>query len=135
MRHSHTLIIRQQYLGLETETNELSVRTEVNGSLPNIDSDAQVVFKDYSQEYVHNAKGLIKSQGYIGYEITTPQNSQVFKSYKIQYSDEIEFKECPYSTEKGTYRVNSKRVFIQYTKGDDLVRFSSANFIYPNSNI
>ena len=129
------MIIRQQYLGLESQSNELSVRTEINGSLPIIDLDAQVVFKDYSQEYVHTSKGLIRSQGDIGYEITTPQNSQVFKSYKIQYSDEIEFEECPYSTEKGTYRVNSKRVFIQYTKGDGLVRFSSANFIYPKGNI
>lgn len=28
-------------------------------------------------------------------------------------------------------RVNSKRVYVKYTKGDDLVRFTSANYIYP----
>ncbi len=130
LRHSYTVTIRQDYMGLDTQSKELPVKTEINGTIPFIDADSQVVFKDFRQEYTHKAKGSIKSEGEISYEITTPLNSQMFKTYKIMYADEIEFNECPFINDYGTYRVNSKRVFIQYTKGDGLVRFSSANFIY-----
>lgn len=133
--HSHTVMIRQEFLGLNSQTKELSVRTVIDGNLPIIDPDAQVIFKDYSQVYVRQSKGYIVSQGQIAYEITTPQNSQVFKSYKIEYLDNVQFTECPYVEENVPARVNSKRVFIQYTKGDGLVRFSSANFIYPNGKL
>jgi nidogen (entactin) len=133
LRHSHTLMIRQEYLGLDTNTNELSVRTVIDGNVPSIDPDAQVVFKDYSQKYERLSKGFIASKGEADYEITSAQNSQTFTSYRLQYSDEIQFNECPFldTSAVSDVRLNSKRVFIQYTKGDGLVRFSSANFIYP----
>ncbi len=79
-------------------------------------------------------QGLIRSSGELTYGVTSAKNSQSFRSYRIDYLDEFKFTECPHLSDYSysTYRVNSKRVFIRYTKGDSLVRFSSANYIYPN---
>ena len=46
------------------------------------------------------------------------------------------FSECPNLADQGQVkmRVNSKRVYIKYTKGDGLVRFTSANYAYANGN-
>jgi hypothetical protein len=107
--------------------------TKLDGELPNIDPDAQVIYRDYKQEYTRYSRGFIRSAGEVNYDVTTLQNSQSFTSYRIEYSDEITFNECPHAIDTGVYtsRVNSKRVFIRYTKGDNLLRFSTANFIYP----
>ena len=134
-RQSNSVIIRQEYLGVDSQSKEsLIVKTEVDGTIPSVDPDSQVIFKDFKQEYTKYRKGLIKSNGELFYEITSIRNSQSFKSYRIDYSDEITFSECPHLSETGstTHRVNSKRVFVRFTKGDSLVRFSAANFIYPS---
>lgn len=43
MRHSHTVTIRQEFLGMNSNTRELTVNTLIDGSLPNIDIDSQVL--------------------------------------------------------------------------------------------
>lgn len=136
-RKASTVKVTQDFQGLDAQNKEVSVRTEIDGTLPNIDPDAQVVFRDYKQEYTRYGQGFIRSSGQIGYEITTLRNSQSLTPYKIDYVDEITYNECPHLKSAGssvTTRVNSKRVFIRYTKGDNLVRFSSANFLYPGGN-
>lgn len=133
-RQSHTVYIKQQYLGLDPEGKEMIVHTELDGTLPNIDPDAQVVFKDYKQEYTHDALGSVRSSGEIAYEITSVSNSQSFTSYRIYYTDTFVFSECPHAAidpSTATIRVSSKRVYVKYTKGDNLVRFNSANYMYP----
>lgn len=66
--------------------------------------------------------------------MTSIRDPQSLTPYKIEYIDEITYNECPHLAHTGpsVSRVNSKRVFIRYTKGDNLLRFSSANFIYPS---
>lgn len=134
-RQTSSVTIRQEFMGLDPEGKEIQVTTELEGSIPNIDPDAQVVFKDYKQEYTHESRGLVKSSGEIKYDVTTTQNSQSFTSYRIYYNEEISYSECPHLVDhqgsSSTIRVNSKRVYIKYTKGDSLVRFTSANYIYP----
>lgn len=133
-RQSHTVNIRQQFLGLDPEGKEIIAHTEIDGSVPNIDPDAQVVFKDFKQEYTHAALGSVRSTGQFAYDVTTTSNSQAFTSYQIYYSDEFSFSECPHSIidpASSTIRVSSKRVYVRYTKGDNLVRFNSANYMYP----
>ena len=58
-RQSNSIRIKQEFLGLDSESKELTVNvnTEVDGSIPNIDPDAQVVFRDYNQQYTHYTKG------------------------------------------------------------------------------
>ncbi len=58
--------LRQQFLGLDTESEskEIGLNTELDGSLPDIDPDAQVVFKDYKQEYNHYARGIVVCNAY-----------------------------------------------------------------------
>lgn len=133
-RQSNSVTIKQEYLGLDSESKDLMLKTEIDGTIPNIDVDSQVIFRDYKQEYIRYGKGLIKSNGELTYEVTSTKNSQAFRSYRIDYTDSFTFVECPHLNEPGssTYRVNSKRVFIRYTKGDSLVKFSSANYIYPS---
>lgn len=133
VRQSYVLRIRQEFLGLDPEGKEIIVNTELEGTSPIVDPDAQVVFKDYKQEYTHEAAGLIRSSGDINYEVTSVDNSQAFTSYRIYYSDEITFSECPHLVDHSAsmIRVNSKRVYVKYTKGDNLVRFTSANYMYP----
>ena len=99
--------------------------------------DAQVVFKDYKQEFSHaeSPKGLVRSSGELNYKVTSTINSQVFQSYKVEYVDEIEYSQCPHASAEiraaaASIRVSSKRVQITYTKGDGLVRFTSANYMY-----
>ena len=133
--HSHTVTIRQEFLGLNSQSQELAVRTEIDGHVPLIDPDSQLFFKDYSQVYVPQASGHLVSRGEVAYEVTTARDSQVFASYRIEYSDEIRFAECGRVEGRVPARVNSKRVSIQYNKADGLVRFTSANFIYPNSEL
>jgi hypothetical protein len=137
-RQSHSLRIKQQFLGLdsETESKEINLNTELDGSLPDIDPDAQVVFRDYKQEYTHYARGSVRSVGELNYEVTTVKNSRVFTTYRIQFSDEISFSECPHLPDRGStsVRINSKRVYVRYTKGDGLVRFTSANFIHTQDS-
>lgn len=133
-RQSHTVHIKQQFLGLDPNGKEIIAHTELDGSLPIVDPDAQVVFKDYKQEFTHDALGSIRSNGEIAYEITSITNSQAFTSYRISYTDEFIFSECPHAVinpSSSTIRISSKRVYVKYTKGDNLVRFNSANFLYP----
>lgn len=56
-RLASTATVRQEFLGLDAESKELIVNTEVNGQLPSIDPEAQVVFKDYKQEYTKYGPG------------------------------------------------------------------------------
>lgn len=136
-RQTSSVRIRQEFLGLDSESKEVTVNTDIDGTLPNIDSDAQIVFRDYKQEYNHYGKGSVRSNGEISYEVTSTQNSQSFTSYKIHYSDEITFSECQHLADHGpvSLKVSSKRVYIRFTKGDNLVRFSSANYIYPGGKL
>ena len=59
-RQSNSIRIKQEFLGLDAEAKELTVsaNTDIDGSIPNIDADAQVVFRDYSQQYTHYSKGM-----------------------------------------------------------------------------
>jgi hypothetical protein len=129
--------IRQEFLGLDAEGKEITVNTELDGTLPNVDPDAQIVFKDYKQEYMHEGLGFIRSNGEINYDVTSVGNSQAFTSYRIYYSDEINYSQCPHILDHSaaTIRVNSKRVYVKYTKGDNLVRFTSANYMYPKGKL
>lgn len=132
-RRSSSVTIKQEFSGLDAEGKEITVSTYIDGDIPNIDPDAQVVFKDHKQEYVHERRGFLRSSGEISYEVTTILNSQSFTSYKVYYNDEITYSECPHLVDhsSSSIRVNSKRVYIKYTKGDNLVRFTSANYMYP----
>ena len=42
---------------MDANNKDVLVRTEIEGNLPNIDPDAQIVFKDYKQEYIKYSKG------------------------------------------------------------------------------
>ena len=53
----HTLHIREQFFGLNSNANEIKVSSQLDGTLPNIDPDAQIVIKDHKQEYDHYAQG------------------------------------------------------------------------------
>jgi len=57
-RQSNSVTIRQEYLGLDSQSKDLVVTTEIQGTIPNIDADAQVIFKDYKQEYTRLNKGI-----------------------------------------------------------------------------
>ena len=56
---TNSIIITQDYLGLDTRNSiqDLFVNTQIEGTLPEVDADAQVVFKDYKQEYTQYGKG------------------------------------------------------------------------------
>lgn len=128
--------IKQEYLGLDSLSKDLVVKTEVSGELPPVDMDAHVVYKDYKQIFTKTEKGKIWSEGELAYDITSPDDPQSFKPYSIYYNDNYEFNECPYLDEQAWFsetRVNSKKVYVKYTKGNSLVSFSSSNFVYPNN--
>lgn len=136
-RQSSSVIIRQEYQGVDSQSKDLVVKTEIDGTIPNIDADAQVIFRDYKHEYTRYNRGVIRSNGELSYEVTSTRNSQAFKTYRIDYSDEFNFVECPHLNDQGSisYRVNSKKVFVRFTKDNSLVRFSSANYIYPSGKL
>ena len=56
-RQSSSVTIKQEFQGLDANNKDVLVRTEIEGNLPNIDPDAQIVFKDYKQEYIKYSKG------------------------------------------------------------------------------
>lgn len=58
-RQSNSVTIRQEYQGLDSQSKDLVVKTVIEGTIPNIDADAQVIFKDYKQEYTRFNKGLL----------------------------------------------------------------------------
>lgn len=132
-QQTSSVTIRQEYQGISQDGRTINVHTEIDGNIPNIDPDAQIVYKDFKQEYSHVSHGFVRSYGELSYQVTTTQNSQSFVSYKIYYNDDITFSECPHQRDytSSTIRVNSKRVYVKYTKGNQLAQFTSANFMYP----
>ena len=51
-----------------------------------------------------------------------------FTSHRLRYVDDITFSECAFVP--SSVRINTKRVYVRYTKENGQVRFSSANFIH-----
>jgi nidogen (entactin) len=135
-RSTKELRIKQEFYGYDSINNEIYVDTEFNGQVPYIDINAQVVFKDFSQDFEQIRSGIISSEGELSYQITSSRNSQSFSTFKIIYSDEITFSQCPHDLDlsKSTIRVDSKRVQITYTKSDSVVKFTSANYMHSTSS-
>jgi hypothetical protein len=131
-RQTNSVRIVQEYFGLDSHSKEITVSTEVDGSVPNLDIDAQIVFRDYKQEFSHPREGVIVSSGELIYDVTSIQNSQSLTSYRIYFSDEIKFSQCPHLVDYGAsnVQISSKRVHVKYTKGDNLVRFTSGNYLF-----
>lgn len=137
---STTVTLTQEFYGLDNDNNnEITVNTEIDGQVPEISAESQVVFKDYKQEYQYESRGFVRSYGDLEFKVTSTKDSQSFRSYKITYSDEITFSECPYSDEEeakksASVKVNSKRVYVTYTVGDGLTKFNSINFMHAKDS-
>jgi hypothetical protein len=132
--------VTQEFYGYDRAANEVYVHTEVHGEVPQIAADAQVVYRDFRQEYTHESVGLVSSRGELEFKVTSPANSQTFEAtYRVAYSDELAYSECPFLTSEATsgssVRVNSRRVYVTYTRGDGFVRFTSANALYAAEEV
>ncbi len=127
--------ITQEFYGYDYGANDIYVHTEISGEVPSVSPDSQIVFKDFRQEYTQETGGVVRSSGELEYKITSTTNSQAFESYRVAYIDEITYSECPFLTSEAAsqsnVRVNSKRVYVTYTRGDGLVRYTSSNYLYP----
>jgi hypothetical protein len=56
-RQSSSVTIRQEFLGYDSQSNSIGLSTHLEGFLPNIDPNAQVVYRDFSQKYTRYSKG------------------------------------------------------------------------------
>jgi hypothetical protein len=127
--------INQEFYGYDLASNDIYVHTEISGEVPSVGPDSQVVFKDYKLEFTQETGGVVRSSGELEFKVTSTTNSQAFETYRVAYVDEITYSECPFLTteaaSESNVRVSSKRVYVTYTRGDGLVRFTSSNYLYP----
>ncbi len=95
------LFISQNFTGMNLKDNELIVNTYVNGELPRLGRDEQVVYPDFNQfyNYIPNEedslkKGLVESRGSIDYKIANRNNAYEFKNNRIEHNERIYFEIC-----------------------------------------
>ena len=56
-RSSSEVRVTQSFYGYDTAANEIYASTEIDGAVPNVNQDAQIIFKDYRQEFSLESPG------------------------------------------------------------------------------
>ena len=67
------------------------------------------------------------------YDTSTGDNSDGTYPHTVQVSDKIKCDQCAFDRDYAdSWKVNSKNTYVLHIKGDDLIRFTSTNFIYSD---
>jgi len=95
------LFIVQNFTGINLKDNELVVNTNIDGKLPRLGRDEQVVYPDFEQDYMYQSKAeeasrgeKVDSQGSIEYKIVNRNSAYEFKNNRIEYNEQLYFEAC-----------------------------------------
>jgi nidogen (entactin) len=141
------LYVQQNFTGLFEDGKELRMEAVIEGNLPDLVADEQVIYLDYSQDYEYKSivedpdtKKEIETKGSIPYKVSTVRSPDNFRSFRIEHSERIHFSVCNAANEErlgsssALTKLSTKRLFVTYTQSEAQVRFSSANYIRSLEN-
>ena len=150
------LTIEQEYGGLESKDGSLriNVNTRINGDMPYLSIGTRVHFRNFFQSYrlvrrgsysllfyfyrffeinFFSSVGQIEGEASLTYDTSSGDNSDGAYPHMVQVSDRIKFDQCAFDRDYAdSWKVNSKNTYVLHIKGDDLIRFTSTNFIYSD---
>ncbi len=98
--------MQQNFTGLyegreNTNGKELKFETFLEGNLPSLEQDEQVIYVDFNQDYQYssvvenpNDRKLIENRCSILYKTSTIRDQNSFRSYRIEHSERIHFSVC-----------------------------------------
>jgi hypothetical protein len=138
------LYVQQNFTGFEMG-RELKFDTVVEGNLPEMGQDEQVIYLDYNQDYQYSSnienpenRKLVESRGSIPYKLSNIRNPNSFKNFRIEHNERIHFSVCEALIEEkqinssALTKLITKRLQVIYTQSEGQTRFSSANFLKSN---
>ena len=71
------MYIWQNFTGLHSRDNELMVETRIDGKLPHLGKDEQVIYPDFNQEYTYRGnlempeiRKIVESKGSIEFKVS-----------------------------------------------------------------
>ena len=121
----------------------MSFNTFIEGSLPEMSAQEQVIYPDYNEKYEYksnaenpNTRKLIETRSSIKYlVVTVGQPPDLKRSFRIEHNERIHFSVCKSQNELETseksasVQLMTKRLSVSYTQSDSQLKFSSANFV------
>ena len=135
-----TLYISQNFSGLGESLKEIDYGTFIEGSLPDLASDEQVVYPDYDEKYEYRSnienpdtRKVIETRSSIKYLVTSVRDTRLRK-FRIEHNERIHFTVCESSNRDdlsqnaASVLVITKRLSVSFIQRDSQVKFSSANF-------
>lgn len=141
------LYVQQNFTGLYENGKELRLEAVIDGNLPELSLDDQVIYVDYNQDYEYKSieenpdtKKEIETRGSIPYKVANVRSPDNFRSFRIEHTERIHFSVChavheeKLATSSAFTKLLTKRLFVTYTQSEAQVRFSSANFIKSIEN-
>lgn len=121
--------ITQRADGLD-ENNYLSVKTNIQGQLPEIPLDATVEVEPYKELYYYTTSA-VTSSAYREYVVTSPSTGSRRLSYQLRQN--ITYQDCIHSPRhtRATQQLGADRVFVLYTENERVLRYAMTNQIGP----
>ncbi len=137
------LYINQNFTGLIENGKEMEFSTFIEGTLPEMTNDEQVIYPDYNEkyEYKSNAENpdtrkLIETRSSIKYLVASISRPEDLKgNFRIEHNERIHFSVCKSlneletSEKSASVQLMTKRLSVSYTQSDSQLKFSSANFV------
>lgn len=67
------------------------------------------------------------------YDTTSSDSSEGTYPHEIKILETVKFDQCAFDRDYAdSWKVSSKNTYVLHIKGDDLIRFTAANFIYAD---
>ena len=120
--------------------NELTVNTHITGDLPRLQPTDQVIYPDFSQQFVYKSnlenpgtRKIVESQGSLSYLLVDREQPQKARKFRIEHRETIHFSVCGKVEEEerrqqsGLTKLMTKRLMVAFTDGQ--VRYTSANYV------
>ena len=136
------LYVQQNFTGLnEVDSRyELILDAVIEGNLPDLAQDEQVIYPDFNEDYEFSSnienpttKKVVEAKGSIEYKLTSVRNPTEFKKFRIEHSERIHFSVCSALMEEklaassALTKLSTKRLFVSFSEGQ--AKFSSANYL------
>lgn len=136
------LFINQNFTGINENYKELMFNTFIDGNLPAMSNDEQVIYPDYDEKYEYKSnvensetRKMIEISSSIIYYLTSRKNTNSLKKIRIEHSERIHFTVCKalnaeqLKSNEASVKLMTKRLSVEYTENESQLKFSSANFL------
>ncbi|CAH1124061.1 unnamed protein product [Ceutorhynchus assimilis] len=130
LNSSQVVHVNQKFLGLDVY-DYLKVEIDIQGEIPTLPPNAQIIIDEYQEQYTQTSKGLIQMSADRAYIYTSQDAQEITNVFRIEQT--LEFGSCAYinDTVGESWTLKVGRNFISYESREQIIRFGLSNKITP----